>query len=143
MALEVVSTVIIGGGQAGLAAGYYLHEARRPFVILDEHPRVGDMWRNRWDSLRLFTPGRYDSLPGVHFPGPRSAYPGKDAVADYFEAYADSSVFPSELVSRSTGCHGLAIDSWLPPAATPGPQPTSSSRPVLFTIPVCRHSRAS
>ena len=88
MAREDVDTVVIGGGQAGLAAGYYLHEASRSFVILDEHPRVGDVWRNRWDSLRLFTPGRYDSLPGMPFPGRRAVYPGKDEIADYFEAYA-------------------------------------------------------
>ena len=88
MAREDVGTVVIGGGQSGLAAGYYLHEARHSFVLLDEHRRVGDVWRNRWDSLRLFTPGRYDNLPGMPFPGRRSGYPGKDDIADYFEAYA-------------------------------------------------------
>jgi putative flavoprotein involved in K+ transport len=82
-----IDTVVIGGGQAGLAIGYYLRERGLPFVILDENPRVGDVWRNRWDSLRLFTPGRFDGLPGMPFPGPSSAYPTKNEVADYFEAY--------------------------------------------------------
>jgi putative flavoprotein involved in K+ transport len=79
---------VIGGGQAGLAVGYCLRQRGLPFVILDEHPRVGDVWRNRWESLRLFTPGRYNGLPGLPFPGPASAYPTKNAVADYFEDYA-------------------------------------------------------
>lgn len=81
-------TVVIGGGQAGLAVGYYLRTRGLPFVILDENQRVGDVWRKRWDSLRLFTPGRLDALPGLPFPGPSSAFPGKNEVADYFELYA-------------------------------------------------------
>jgi putative flavoprotein involved in K+ transport len=85
---EHVEIVVIGGGQAGLAVGYHLRRHGLPFVILDEHERVGDVWRNRWDTLRLFTPGRYDGLPGMPFPGPPSAYPTKDEVATYFETYA-------------------------------------------------------
>ena len=81
-------TVIIGGSQSGLAVGYYLKQRDLSFVILDEHDRVGDAWRTRWDSLRLFTPGRYDRLPGMAFPGSPSAYPTKDETADYLEAYA-------------------------------------------------------
>ena len=81
-------TVVIGGSQAGLAVGYYLKQRGLPFVILDENDRIGDAWRKRWDSLRLFTPGRYDGLPGMPFPGSRSSYPTKDATADYLEAYA-------------------------------------------------------
>ena len=84
---EHIETVIIGGGQAGLAVGYHLQRNDLPFVILDENARVGDVWRNRWDSLRLFTPGAYNGLPGMPFPGPKSAYPTKDEVADYFESY--------------------------------------------------------
>jgi putative flavoprotein involved in K+ transport len=79
--------VIVGGGQAGLAAGYHLARRGRPFVILDANERVGETWRKRWDSLRLFTPARYDSLPGWAFPGSAGSYPTKDEVADYFEAY--------------------------------------------------------
>jgi putative flavoprotein involved in K+ transport len=85
---EHVETVIIGGGQAGLAVGFHLHERGLPFLILDENERVGDAWRKRWDSLRLFTPARYDSLPGTPFPASPSVYPTKDQAADYLEEYA-------------------------------------------------------
>lgn len=83
-----VGTVVIGGSQSGLAVGYYLKQRNLSFVILDEHDRIGDAWRKRWDSLRLFTPGRYDGLPGMPFPGSPSSYPTKDETADYLEAYA-------------------------------------------------------
>jgi putative flavoprotein involved in K+ transport len=86
--VERVETVIVGGGQAGLAVGYHLARRDRPFVILDANRRVGDTWRSRWDSLRLFTPARYDGLPGMPFPAPAFSYPTKDEVADYLEAYA-------------------------------------------------------
>jgi len=79
---------VIGGGQAGLAVGYYLRQRGLPFVILDEKARIGDVWRNRWDSLRLFTPGYLNGLPGMPFPGRASAFPTKNDVADYFETYA-------------------------------------------------------
>ncbi|MFG1817654.1 flavin-containing monooxygenase [Kribbella sp. NPDC049174] len=81
-------TVIIGGGQAGLAVGYHLATQQRSFVILDAGERIGDSWRNRWDSLRVFTPARYDGLPGSSFPAPGWSYPTKDEVADYLESYA-------------------------------------------------------
>ncbi len=80
--------MVIGGSQAGLAVGYHLKQRGLPFVILDENDRIGDAWRKRWDSLRLFTPGRYDGLPGMPFPGSPSSYPTKDETADYLEAYA-------------------------------------------------------
>ncbi len=83
-----VDTVVIGGGQAGLAIGYHLRKQGRPFVILDADARVGDSWRRRWDSLLLFTPARYASLPGGHFPGKGSRFPTKDELADYLESYA-------------------------------------------------------
>jgi putative flavoprotein involved in K+ transport len=91
---EFVETVIIGGGQAGLALGYYLAQQNREFVILDAHARVGDAWRLRWDSLRLFTPAKYDGLPGLPFPGDRLGFPTKDDVADYIEAYAARFALP-------------------------------------------------
>jgi putative flavoprotein involved in K+ transport len=87
-------TVVIGGSQAGLAIGYHLKQRGLPFVILDENDRVGDAWRTRWDSLRLFTPGRYNGLPGMPFPGSRASYPTKDQLADYLEAYAGRSDLP-------------------------------------------------
>ncbi len=80
--------VIVGGGQAGLAAGYYLAQVGCRFVILDAHDGVGDAWRMRWSTLRLFTPARIDGLPGLPFPAPDEELPSRDAMADYLEAYA-------------------------------------------------------
>jgi putative flavoprotein involved in K+ transport len=85
---ERIETVIVGGGQAGLAVGYHLARRDRPFVILDADQRPGDAWRRRWDSLRLFTPARYSGLPGWPFPAPPFSYPTRDEVADFLEAYA-------------------------------------------------------
>ena len=81
-------TVIIGGGQTGLTAGYYLARRGRPFVILDANERIGDAWRNRWDSLRLFTPAHFSRLPGMRLGLPNWGFPTKDEQADYLEAYA-------------------------------------------------------
>lgn len=86
---RVLDTVVIGGGQAGLAIAYHLAQQHRDLVILDAHERVGDAWRLRWDSLRLFTPAKYDGLPGMPFPGDRLGFPTKDEQADYLEAYAE------------------------------------------------------
>jgi putative flavoprotein involved in K+ transport len=85
---QQLGTVVIGGSQAGLAVGYHLRQRGLPFVILDENDRIGDAWRKRWNSLRLFTPGRYDGLPGMPFPGSPSSYPTKDETAAYLESYA-------------------------------------------------------
>lgn len=81
-------TIVIGGGQAGLATGYQLTSLGQEYLILDERDRVGDVWRQRWDSLRLFTPAQYDGLAGMPFPGPRGTLPTKDEMAEYLEAYA-------------------------------------------------------
>lgn len=81
-------TIVIGAGQSGLATGYFLQQAGRDFVILDANQRIGDAWRNRWDSLRLFTPARYDGLVGFPFPAPPHHFPTKDEMADYLESYA-------------------------------------------------------
>jgi putative flavoprotein involved in K+ transport len=86
--VQDIDTVVIGGGQAGLATGYHLKRLGQDHLILDEHERPGDVWRERWDSLRLFTPGRYSSLPGMAIPGFAHSLPGKDDVAAYFQAYA-------------------------------------------------------
>jgi putative flavoprotein involved in K+ transport len=85
---EHVETVVLGGGQAGLAVGYHLAQRDLPFMILDANERIGDSWRKRWDSLRLFTPVRYNALPGMPFPGSAHSFSAKDEVADYLEAYA-------------------------------------------------------
>jgi putative flavoprotein involved in K+ transport len=91
---EYIETVVIGGGQAGLVAGYELQRRGRAFVIIDASSRVGDAWRNRWDSLRLFTPGRNCQLPGLRFASPRSLAPTKDEMADYLERYAEHHNLP-------------------------------------------------
>jgi putative flavoprotein involved in K+ transport len=83
-----VQTLVIGGGQAGLAVGYHLARRGFSFLIIDANERTGDSWRNRWDSLRLFTPARYNALPGMPLPGPAHSFSTKDEVADYLEAYA-------------------------------------------------------
>jgi putative flavoprotein involved in K+ transport len=87
MTNEHFDTAIIGGGQAGLATAYHVKQRGRTPVVLDENERVGDSWRTRWDSLRLFTPAQYDGLPGWRFPAPRWSFPTKDEMADYMEAY--------------------------------------------------------
>jgi putative flavoprotein involved in K+ transport len=89
-----LDTVVVGGGQAGLAMGYYLATQHRDFVILDAAGRVGDTWRNRWDSLRLFTPAFHSGLPGMPFPAPGHSFPTKDQTADYLEAYAERFQLP-------------------------------------------------
>jgi putative flavoprotein involved in K+ transport len=88
MATEFFETVIVGGGQAGLATGHHLQREGRSFVILDASERVGDAWRRRWDSLRLYSPAGYDGLPGMRFPAKRTHYPTTHEMADYLEAYA-------------------------------------------------------
>jgi putative flavoprotein involved in K+ transport len=85
---ERVNTVIIGGGQAGLSTGHHLAKRGVSFVILDDHARIGDVWRRRWDSLRLFTPARFAGLDGLPFPAPPFSFPTKDEMADYLETYA-------------------------------------------------------
>ena len=85
---EHVNTVVIGGGQAGLSVGYHLKRNGVDFVILDDRARVGDVWRRRWDSLRLFTPARHAGLDGLRFPAPPFSFPTKDEMADYLETYA-------------------------------------------------------
>jgi putative flavoprotein involved in K+ transport len=101
--LERFDTVVIGAGQAGLTAGYYLKRAGCSFVILDANERVGDNWRQRYDSLRLFTPGRYASFPGLRFPGRRSMTATRDEMADYLEAYAARLALPVRTRVRVDG----------------------------------------
>ena len=98
-------TVVIGGGQAGLAVGYHLQRQGRSFAILDRNERVGDGWRERWDSLRLYSPARRDGLPGMRFPAPSTSYPTANEMADYLEAYATQHQLP---VHSGVGVDSLA-----------------------------------
>jgi len=91
---EHFNTIVIGGGQAGLAVSYYLKRQGVDFVILDGHPRTGDSWRKRWDSLKLFTPSKFNNLPGLPFPKPGDYLPKKDEVADYLEGYVQQFDLP-------------------------------------------------
>jgi putative flavoprotein involved in K+ transport len=100
MTTQHIETLIIGAGQAGLATAYHLKRLGRELLILDGNERVGDNWRCHWDSLRLFTPAKYDGLPGLPFPGAPWSFPGKDDVADYLEAYAVEMDLPVRLQTR-------------------------------------------
>lgn len=95
-----VETLVIGGGQSGLAMGYHLSRRGLPYAIVDANPRIGDAWRNRWDSFRLFTPSWFDGLPGMRFPGYQWGFPSKDEMADYLEAYARHFEIPVETGMR-------------------------------------------
>jgi putative flavoprotein involved in K+ transport len=97
-----LDVLIIGGGQAGLAMGYQLSQRSLRFQIVDSGPELGSAWRSRWDSLQLFTPGRYDNLPGLPFPAEADAYPGKDEVAEYLAAYAAGCSLPVRLDTTVT-----------------------------------------
>ena len=91
---ERIHTIVIGGGQAGLSAGFHLAKQGIDFLILDANNRIGNAWRNRWDSLRLFTPARYVELPGMRFPGNGGNFPTKDEIAEYLEFYAEHFKLP-------------------------------------------------
>jgi putative flavoprotein involved in K+ transport len=97
---EDVETLIIGAGQAGLATAYHLTRAGRDVLVVDSQERVGDSWRHQWDTLKLYSPARYDGLPGLPFPAPGWSFPGKDDVADYFESYARRFELPLRLGVR-------------------------------------------
>jgi putative flavoprotein involved in K+ transport len=99
---DTFHTIVIGGGQAGLSVGYHLARQGRPFVILDAGQRVGDAWRHRWDSLRLFTPAAFDGLVGMKFPATPFSFPSKEQMADYLEAYARHFQLPIR--------HGMRVD---------------------------------
>lgn len=92
--------VVVGGGQAGLAIGYFLALQGRDFTILEAAEQPAAAWRERWDSLKLFTPARYDALPGLPFPGDPDRYPGGDEVAAYLADYARHFQLPVEPGSR-------------------------------------------
>jgi putative flavoprotein involved in K+ transport len=91
---EHLETVIVGGGQAGLAVGYHLMKRGHSFVILDANDRIGNAWRKRWPSLRLYSPARADGLPGMRFPAPPGSFPSAGDMADFLEAYAHRFALP-------------------------------------------------
>lgn len=97
--LNTYNTVIIGGGQAGLVMGYYLKKRKDMFLILDAHEEVGDAWKNRYDSLVLFTPRSHSALPGLKFKGKQSGYPTKDEMAEYLKKYQRKFELPIALNS--------------------------------------------
>ncbi len=86
---QMFDVVVIGAGQAGLASGWHLQQQGLNFLIFDEQPQPGGNWRNYYDSLELFSPAAYSSLPGLPFPGAAGHYPTRDEVVRYLERYAD------------------------------------------------------
>src|SRR3954469_10904957 len=109
-----LDVAVIGGGQAGLAIGHFLARAGRRFLILEAGESVGTAWRERWDSLVLFTPRRYDALPGLPFPGDPGGYPGRDEVVAYLEQYARTFDLPvrfrSQVRSLEAGDDGFVLE---------------------------------
>lgn len=100
---ESFDTIVIGGGQAGLSVGHHLARLGvKSFVILEAHPRVGEAWRRRWDSLRLFTPARFNGLDGLRFPASPDYFPTKDEMAAYLEQYASHFQLPVRTDTRVT-----------------------------------------
>src|SRR6476660_9862098 len=97
---DPLDVLVIGAGLAGLAIGHHLRRAGANFAIVDAAPAIGHVWRTRWDSLRLFTPAQYDSLPGTPFPAPPGTHPTKDQVADYLAEYAREHELPVRLNTR-------------------------------------------
>ncbi|MFI0469223.1 ArsO family NAD(P)H-dependent flavin-containing monooxygenase [Saccharopolyspora sp. 5N102] len=104
--------VVIGGGQAGLAAGYFLRRAKLDFVILDDQPEPGGAWRHYWDSLRLFSPAEYSPLPGWWMPRqPEEEFPPADHVVRYLADYEQRYQLPVRRPVRVEGVHDAG--SWL------------------------------
>jgi len=99
---DAIRIAVIGAGQAGLAMGYFLRRQGRRFVILERADSIGAAWRQRWESLTLFTPRRYSALPGLPFPGDPDGYPTRDEVTAYLERYAETFELPIELDSEVT-----------------------------------------
>jgi putative flavoprotein involved in K+ transport len=102
--------VVVGGSQAGLAMAWHLAQQGLRFVVLEAGSEVGQVWRSRWDSLKLFTPAQYDALPGMAFPAPADTYPTKDPVADYLQAYVAAFDLPVQLNARVTDLRRVGDD---------------------------------
>jgi len=95
--------IIVGAGQAGLSMGYWLKRQKRSFLLLEAGPRIGESWRQRYDSLVLFTPRRYSALPGLEMPGDPEGRPTKDEMANYLQAYAGHVALPIQTDTRVMG----------------------------------------
>jgi putative flavoprotein involved in K+ transport len=102
---QPLDVLVIGAGQAGLALGHHLARRDADFLLVDAGPEIGSSWRSRWDSLRLFSPAQYDSLPGLPFPAPADTHPSKDDVADYLADYAAHFALPVRLDSPVVRLH--------------------------------------
>ena len=146
-ALERFSVVVIGGGQAGLAAGYELAQRGIDFVILERSRRLGENWHPRWDSRRLFTPARFDGLPGLPFGGEERAVT-RDEMSEYLEQYAERFGLPVRLGIDVLGlsadergrilvewAHGrLVADRVIVATGVQAPQLTTTHDPDASTI---------
>jgi putative flavoprotein involved in K+ transport len=127
-----LDVLVIGAGQAGLAMGYHLARQDLRFLLVDSGTEIGSAWRSRWDSLRLFTPGRYDNLPGLPFPAAAEDYPGKDDVAHYLQAYAAEFELPVRLDTTATSLARAADGSYLVKA---GAEAIEAGQVVIATGP--------
>jgi putative flavoprotein involved in K+ transport len=107
-----LDVAVVGGGQAGLAIGWHLAQQGRRFVVLEAGAELGHVWRDRWDTLKLFTPAQHDALPGMAFPAPADTYPTKDPVADYLRDYAKAFELPVRLNARVTELRRLKDGSF-------------------------------
>lgn len=87
--METYDAIVIGGGQSGLAAGYHLQRAGLRFLIFEASDEATGSWKRYYDTLKLFSPARYSSLPGMRFPGQPERYPTRDEVVDYLRAYGE------------------------------------------------------
>jgi putative flavoprotein involved in K+ transport len=109
---QSLDVLVIGAGQAGLALGHHLARRGANFLLVDAGPEIGHSWRSRWDSLRLFSPAEYDSLPGMPFPAPADSHPSKDDVAEYLQTYAGRFDLPVRLNSPVLRLHRNADGSF-------------------------------
>ena len=130
MTTEQYDVIVIGGGQAGLATGYQLARQGLRSIILDEHDRSGESWRRRWDTLRVFTRARYDSLPGMRFPHAPDGFPTKDEVADYLESYAREMALPVRAGTRVDRLEDTGTGGFM---AVAGPERFEARHVVIAT----------
>src|SRR5258706_14018805 len=116
-AVEKLQAVIGGGAQAGLATAYELARRGIAFAVLEADERLGDQWRRRWDSLRLFTPARHDALPGSTFPAAPHSFPSKDQMPDYLGDYATDNSLPGGTGVRVLGLKRPGQAYVIPPSS--------------------------